>query len=171
MMFCSSAPMPLPLLYEPFSSALQPVSCVSDIGCIITAERHAAEQPEIPSDRSPQQRRILTNKGEQQHRERAGALLHLVMTVWRSTACSFCFNSSGSFLFRAVCLQVSRDLSLCLRVQRSVQRTQGLSSREGSFCSESLLHYFLWDSLWEMKCTQDIIFHKAMFNKVLKIPQ
>lgn len=55
-----------------FSSALQSVASLSDIRCIITAavrlatERHAAEQPEVPSDPASQQHHFLTNKGEQQ---------------------------------------------------------------------------------------------------------
>ncbi len=58
-----------------------------------------------------------------------------------------CSTSSlpSALLFRAICLQVNKDQSSCLRPQRSVQRTPGPSSREGKNRQKPLQHtIMLW---------------------------
>lgn len=128
-----------------FSSALQSVSCLSDVRCIITAairlttEWHAAEQPEIPSGPSPQQHHILTNKGEQQHGNKDEWREHLslslsplicydceILSFWRSTAC--CFYSHSSY-FLPCCLFFPLQGSMSSGKQGSVPLPQSAEKR------------------------------------------
>lgn len=71
------------------------------------------------------------------------------------SACFLSHLAICSSLSRAVCHQVNKDQSPCLRPQRSVQRTPELSSREGRNDQKTLPHrVFVTVNCFEVKQTR-----------------